>query len=42
MYTVLTYFTSFTCYEDDIFIVISYLHVQEAKMGGKMDQIGGK
>ena len=32
---VFTYFASFTGYENDIFEVISYLHVQGAKFGGK-------
>ena len=37
-----TYFTSFTGYEYDIFRIISYLHVQGSKIGGKMDQFDGK
>ena len=41
-YIVSTYFASFTGYEDDIFRIISYLHVQGSKIGGKMDQFGGK
>ena len=39
---VFTYLTSFTGYENDIFRVISYLHFQGSKIGGKMDQFGGK
>ena len=33
---VFTYFASFTDYEDDIFEVISNLHVQRSKFGGKI------
>ena len=32
---VITYFASFTDYEDDIFAVISNWHVQESQFGGK-------
>ena len=42
IYIVFTYFASFTGYEDDIFEVISNLHVQESKFGGKFDKFGGK
>ena len=35
-------YTSFTGYEHDILRVISYLHFQRSKIGGKMDQFGGK
>ena len=35
VYIVLKYFASFTGYEDDIFEVISNLHVQGSKFGGK-------
>ena len=35
IYIVLTYFAWFTGYEYDIFEVISNLHVQESKFGGK-------
>ena len=34
IYLVFTYFESFTDYEDDIFEVISNLHVQGSKFGG--------
>ena len=37
-----TYFTSFTGYEDEIFEVISNLHVQGSKLGGNIDKFGGK
>ncbi len=36
-----TYFASFTDYEDDIFEVISNLHVQGSKFGGKIYKFGG-
>ena len=42
IHIVFTYFTSFTGYEDDIFRFISFLHIQGSKIGGKMDQFGGK
>ena len=35
IYILLTYFASFIGYEDDILEVISNLHVQGAKLGGK-------
>ena len=38
----ITYFASFTNYEDDIFEVSSNLHVQGSKFGGKMNKFGGK
>ena len=37
-----TYFASFTGYEDDISKVVSSLHVQESKFGGKIYKFGGK
>ena len=42
IYRVLTYFASFTGYEDDIFEVISILPVQESKFGGYVYKFGGK
>ena len=42
IYLVVTYFASFTDYEDDIFEVISNLHVQGSKFGGKINKYGGK
>ena len=42
IYIVLTNFASFTGFEDDIKEVISYLPNQVSKIGGKMDQFGGK
>ena len=39
---VITYFASFTDYEDDIFEVISNWHVQGSKFGGKINKYGGK
>ena len=39
---VFKYFASFTGYEDDIFEVISYLHVQGFKFGRKFDKYGRK
>ena len=42
IYLVFTYFASFTDYEDDIFEVISNLHVQRPKFGGKIYKFGGK
>ena len=38
----ITYFVSFTGYGDDIFEVISSLHVQGYKFGGKCKKFGGK
>ena len=40
IYIVFTYFASFTGYEDDIFEVISNLHVQGSKYGGKLYKLG--
>ena len=42
IYLVFTYFALFTDYEDDIFEVISNLHVQGSKFGGKINKFGGK
>ena len=42
IYLVFTYFASFTSYKEDIFEVISNLHVQGSKYGGKFDKFGGK
>ena len=42
IYLVFTYSASFTDYEDDIFDVISNLHVQESKFGGKFFKFWGK
>ena len=42
IYIVFTYFASFTGYEDNIFKVSSYLHVQRCKFGGKIDKFGKK
>ena len=39
---VITYFASFTDYEDDIFEVISNWHVQGSKFGGKINKFGVK
>ena len=39
---VFTYFASFTGYEDDISEVISNLHDQGSKFGGKFYKMGGK
>ena len=39
---VFIYFASFTGYEYDILKVISNLHVQGSKFGGKFDKVGGK
>ena len=36
------YFASFTGYEYDFFEVISNLHIQGSKFGGKFDKFGGK
>ena len=41
IYIVFTYFASYAGYEDDIFEVISNLHVQESKFGGKIYKFGG-
>ena len=38
----ITYFASFIGFEDDILRVISNLHIQGAKVGGKKDIFGGK
>ena len=35
------YLASFTGYEDDILEVISNLHIEGAKFGGKKDKFGG-
>ena len=42
IYIVLTYFASFTGYEDDIFEVIPNLHFQGTKHSGKFDKFCGK
>ena len=42
IYIIFTYFASFIGYEDDILEVISNLHIQVAKFGGKKDKFGGK
>ena len=42
IYIIFTYFASFTGYEDDIYEVISNLHVQGSKFGGKFEKFGGK
>ena len=41
MYIVLTYFESFTGYEDDIFEDIFNLHFKRCKFGGTMDKFPG-
>ena len=41
-YIVFTYFASFTGYEDAIFEVVSNLHVEGSKFGGKLDKFGEK
>ena len=41
-YIVFTHFALFTDYEDDIFEVISSLHVQGSKLGRKVNKFGGK
>ena len=41
-YIIFTYFASFTGYEDDIFEVISSLHMKGSKFGGKFKKIVGK
>ena len=40
IYIVITYSASFTGYEDDIFEIISNMHVQVSKFGGKFDKFG--
>ena len=42
IYLVFTYFALFTDYEDEILEVISNLHVQRSKFGGKIDKFDGK
>ena len=42
IYLVITYFASFTDYLDDIFEVISNLHVHGNKFGVKINKFGGK
>ena len=42
IYVVFTYFASYTGYENDICEVISNLHVQGWKFGGKFEKCGGK
>ena len=42
IYIVFKYYASFTGYEDDIFEVISNLHAQGSKFGGKFDKCGGQ
>ena len=42
LYILFTYFVLFTGYEDDIFKVISNLHVHESKFGGKYDKFSAK
>ena len=42
IYIVFTYFASFTGYEDDIFEVISNLHVQGSKCGEIFYKFSGK
>ena len=39
---VFTYCASFTGYEDGILEVVSNLHIQESKFGGKINKFGGK
>ena len=39
---VFTYLASFTGYKDNIFKVISKLHVEISKFGGKIDNFGVK
>ena len=41
IYIVFTYIAAFTSYEDNILEVISNLHVQGSKFGGKFDKFGG-
>ena len=42
IYLELTYFAYFTDYEDDMFEIISNLHVHGSKFGGKINRFGGK
>ena len=42
IYLVFAYFASFTDYEDDIFEVVSNLHFQGSKFGGKIYRFGEK
>ena len=42
IYLVFKYFALFTDYEDDYFEVISNLHVQGSKVGGKINKFGGR
>ena len=42
MYIVLTYFASFTGYKENIFEVISNLHVQRSKLARKFEKFGEK
>ena len=42
IYLVFLYFASFTDYEDEIFEVISNLHIQESKFGRQINKFGGK
>ena len=42
IYLVFRYFASFTDYEDDIFEVISYFHIQGYKFGGKINKFWQK
>ena len=42
IYIVLTYFASFTGYEDYIFEVVSNLRVEGSQFGGKFDKFGEK
>ena len=42
IYTVFRYFASLTGYDDNILQVISYLHVQSSKFGGKLEKIDAK
>ena len=42
LHILFAYFASFIGYEDDFLEVISNLHVQRAKFGGKRDKFGGK
>ena len=40
IYIAFTHFVSFTGYEDEIFEVISNLHIQQSKFGGKFYKFG--
>ena len=42
IYLVFTYCALYTDYQDDIFEVISNLHVHGSKFGGKINKFGGK